>query len=201
LDVALAAAIEQPILDVGNVAFVSHTVGNIAWIPLDPSEWTEEKLQLLQEILEGKPGAVTVGVIASGDDLAIFAPGRQKDTFILPAGTYLAKAQWDEERQEAVGALVDQEGNVVTLTRLLILREEVETVLPAPPFIHTKQVDVNRFMIAVGAEPLSQFLSEMEAKLNAPPNPIVVVIVITINISVRGALVGAMLGGCLFACR
>ncbi len=169
---ALAASAEQPILDPGNAAFVSHTVGNMAWIPLDPTEWTEEKFQLLRDILEGRPGAVTVGIIAVGDDLAIYDPGAPNDTFTLPAGTYLAKVQWDEELQEAVGAIVDQEGSVVTLTRLLVLNEvEVEPIITAPPFMSTKQTDENRFLVVLGSEPGSRFLEAVEAKLAAPPNP------------------------------
>ena len=197
-------AAEIPLLDPGHAAFVSHTVGNIAWIPLDPTEWTEEKRQLLQEVLEGKPGEVTVGVLAVGDDLAIYDPSLPDQTFILPAGTYLTKVRWDEGLGEAVGALVDREGNVITGTRLLVLEESEEAGIdpPTAPFVHTRQLATSRFLVVVGSEPISQSLHRIEAKLDAAPNPIVIKIVIIarITLTARQVAVGAGLLGCLVKC-
>lgn len=209
LTATLVASGENPILDVGNAAFVSHTVGNIAWIPLDYREWTEDRIDLLDSILRGQPSSVTVGILAVGDDLAVFAPGEPQNTFMLPAGTYVAKVRWDAERQEPVGVLVGL-NNQEIITRLLIVREETQNTVewhPLLPYFHTEQIDDQRFLITVGSEPLSQYLEQLKAKLSAPPNPIVIGIAIQITIRVTvqltarqvivgGGLIGCLLGGC-----
>ncbi len=156
----LTASADTPILDPGNTSFISHVVGNMAWVPLDSSEWTEERIQLLRDIVHGKEeGSVVVGSLVLMDH--IVTPSGE-----LPPGTYLVKAERDDEFEEAVGVLVNEEENVVAYTKLLFIDQEPPG-LPVRPFFSSKQITDTQFIIAVGTEPLSKFMPQIEERLLA----------------------------------